>query len=221
VAAVSHELRTPVTTIQGYLELLVDEDDLAPYRSLVEPIRRNGDRLVRMVDHLLAGTRPADGGPAGAGDKVDLAGAVRGAADACEQLAESRGVRITLTGEEPGRQYVAGEHAGLCQALEHLVRNAVAFSQAGAEVRVRVGAAPGGARVEVADGGAGIPPDELPHVFERFYRGRYAQDQAVPGMGLGLNIARRIVAAHGGRLSVTSRGAGRGAAAEVWLPTIW
>jgi signal transduction histidine kinase len=221
VAAVSHELRTPVTTIQGYLELLVEEDDLAPYRSLVEPIRRNGDRLVRMVDHLLAGTRPATGTPAGPGGKVDLGEAVRAAADACGHLAGTRGVRVTLTGDEPGSLYAVGEHADLCQALEHLVRNAVAFSPAGAEVRVRTAPAGDGARIEVADSGAGIPPAELPHVFERFYRGRHAQEQAVPGMGLGLGIARRIVTAHGGRLAVTSPGAGRGAVAEVWLPTTW
>ncbi len=211
VATVSHELRTPVTTMQGYLEMLAEQEALAPYRNLIEPIRRNGDRLVRMVDHLLAGTLPADAAPARDEGLVDVPAVVRQAVDAVDV----RGVRVTL-GEAPA--YAVGERAGLTQAVGHLVRNAAVFSPPGGEVRVRTGAGDGGVLVEVADEGAGIPETELPYVFERFYRGRYAQDQAIPGMGLGLNIAWRIVTAHGGRLEVTSAGAGRGTRARVWLP---
>ncbi|GIM88256.1 sensor histidine kinase [Paractinoplanes toevensis] len=212
VAAVSHELRTPVTTMQGYLEMLAEDEDLAPYRRMLEPIRRNGDRLVRMVDHLLAGTRPDDA-PAKAEGLVDLAAAARTAVDTCEPLAAERGVTVTLSGEELPA-YVVGEAAALSQALEHVVRNAVAFSPGGNEVSVRVA----GARIEVHDQGAGIPAEELPYVFERFYRGRHAQEQAVPGMGLGLAIAWRIVNAHGGRLALDSAGTGRGTKAKICLP---
>ncbi|GAA2660581.1 GAF domain-containing sensor histidine kinase [Paractinoplanes durhamensis] len=212
VSTVSHELRTPVTTMQGYLEMLAEEEDLAPYRRMLEPIRRNGDRLVRMVDHLLAGARP-DNSPARADGLVDLAAAARSAVDTCEPLAAERGVRVTLTGEEfPA--YVVGEAAALSQALEHVVRNAVTFSAGGNEVSVKIA----GAKIEVFDQGAGIPAEELPYVFERFYRGRHAQEQAVPGMGLGLSIAWRIVNAHGGRLALDSAGAGRGTRAKILLP---
>jgi signal transduction histidine kinase len=212
VATVSHELRTPVTTMQGYLEMLAEEEDLAPFQRMLDPIRRNGDRLVRMVDHLLAGTRPDDV-PARADGLVDLAEAARTAVGTCEPLAAERGVRVTLSGSE-SPAYVVGESAALSQALEHIVRNAVAFSTGGTEVNVRVA----GARIEVHDEGAGIPAEELPYVFERFYRGRHAQEQAVPGMGLGLAIAWRIVNAHGGRLALHSAGAGLGTKAKIYLP---
>ncbi|MFI5897074.1 sensor histidine kinase [Actinoplanes sp. NPDC051513] len=211
IATVSHELRTPVATMQGYLEMLAEEQGLAPYRRMLEPIRRNGDRLVRMVDHLLAGTRPDDF-PAEAG-VADLAAAVRSALQTSQTLASQRGVTLTLSGEQE-HVYVVGEASTLGHAVEHLVRNAILFSPGGATVRVRVG----DAGVEIADEGAGIPDDEMPYVFERFFRGRYAQTQAVPGMGLGLAIAWRIVTAHGGNLAVTSPGPGRGTHARISLP---
>jgi signal transduction histidine kinase len=218
VATVSHELRTPVTTMQGYLEMLVEaieeQDQLAPYRRMIDPIRRNGDRLVRMVDHLLAGTRPDDA-PSKTDGLVDLTAAVRTAVEICEPLAEERGVKLALGGAR-NPVYVVGEAAGLGQAVEHLIRNAIVFSDGGSTARVQIE----GPRVEIADEGAGIPSDELPHVFERFYRGAYAQRQAVPGMGLGLSIAWRIVTAHGGRLAVSSAGTNRGTLARVSLPWV-
>lgn len=109
-----------------------------------------------------------------------------------------------------------GEHATLTRAVDHLIRNAVRFSVGGGVVRVRIEAAADGVRVEVADEGVGIPAQELPHVFERFFRGRFAHEQAVPG--LGLSIAWRAVLAHGGRLTLTSPGEDKGACAEIWLP---
>ena len=216
VATVSHELRTPVAAMQGYLEMLSEEEDLAPYRRLLDPIRRNGDRLVRMVDHLLAGARPDDV-PARPDGLVDLVEAVRSAIGANEPLSAERGVRLIL---EDHREaiFVIGEAGGLSQALEHVLRNAILFSHHGGEVRIRITLNNGGARVEVVDAGAGIPDAEMPYVFERFFRGQYAQDQAVPGMGLGLSIAWRIVTAHGGRLSLASPGPGRGTQAGFWLP---
>ncbi|MDI6100895.1 GAF domain-containing sensor histidine kinase [Actinoplanes sp. NEAU-A12] len=210
VATVSHELRTPVTTIQGYLELLVDNEELAPYRRLIEPIQRNGERLVRMVDHLLAGTRPA-GAPlpllrAG----TDLREVAEAARAACRSQAESRDVPIVIEAG-PGPARVPGDFTRLSQAAEHLVRNAVLFSAAGRTVTIRVA----GTTLEVADEGAGIPAGELPHVAKRFYRGRFARDQAVPGVGLGLSIAERILRAHEGRLTIESAGPGRGTVARM------
>jgi signal transduction histidine kinase len=213
IATVSHELRTPVATMQGYLEMLAEQEELAPYRRLIEPIRRNGDRLVKMVDHLLAGTRPDDTPPK---DErlVDLAISVREAIGTVETLAATRGVSLTLQSKTDQQAYVVGEAPALAQAVEHLIRNAILFSAPGSAVRIRLD----GADVEVADDGAGIPDDELPYVFERFYRGRHAEEQAVPGMGLGLAIAWRIVSAHGGRLVVASGGPGHGTHARISLP---
>ena len=216
VATVSHELRTPVASIQGYLEMLTEDEALAPYRRLIEPIRRNGDRLVRMVDHLLAGTRPA--GTALTVDRVpiDLVAVAEAAVAACHAQIAHRDVRCTI--EVAGaRVPVRGDFTRLAQAIEQLVRNAVTFSPAGGPVRVVVSYVSGSPAVHVTDDGIGIPAEELPHVTERFYRGRHSRGAAVGGVGLGLTIAHDIAVAHGGTLSVTSAGAGAGTTARLLL----
>ncbi|BCJ46376.1 sensor histidine kinase [Actinoplanes ianthinogenes] len=210
VATVSHELRTPVTTIQGYLELLVDNEELEPYRMMIDPIQRNGERLVRMVDHLLAGTRPAGTPLPLLRAQTDLVTVAEAALAACRAQAAQREITVRLeVPADPGR--VPGDLTRLSQAAEHLVRNAVLFSEPGAEVRIRVDRT----GLDVIDGGAGIPADELPHVVERFYRGRFAREQAVPGVGLGLSIAQRIMKAHDGTLTVMSDGSGKGTIARL------
>jgi len=215
VTAVSHELRTPVTNIQGYLEMLTQERELAPYRRYLDPIRRNGDRLIRMVDHLLTSTRPAesvavDQAPV---DLVTVAEAVLAASQAQQA---HRQVRCVL--EVTGRSApVRGDFTRLSQALEQLVRNAIAFSPAGSRVRVVVSFPERAPSVQVIDEGVGILGDELPYVLNRFHRGRHARDAAVPGVGLGLSIARGIVAAHGGSLTVSSPGLGHGTTARMTL----
>lgn len=215
VAAVSHELRTPVTSIQGYLEMLTEEEGLAPYRRFIEPIKRNGERLVRMVDHLLAGTRASDALSIDH-TPVDLVTVAEAAIGAGQGHQAHRGVRCTLEVTGPPAP-IRGDFTRLTQAVEQLLRNAIGFSPAGSLVRVTVSFGDRAPSVRVADEGMGIPADELPHVFERFYRGRYARNEAVAGVGLGLSIARSIVAAHGGSLTVTSPGPGLGTTARMAL----
>jgi signal transduction histidine kinase len=215
VSAVSHELRTPVTSIQGYLEMLTEEEELAPYRRFIDPIRRNGERLVMMVDHLLAGTRPAE---AMTIDRtpVDLVTVAEAAIGASQGRQAHREVRCVL--EVTGRPApIRGDFTRLTQAVEQLLRNAIAFSRAGSLVRVVVSFTGRTPSVQVIDEGAGIPADELPHVAERFYRGRRARNEAVAGVGLGLSIVQTVVAAHGGSLSVTSAGTGLGTTARMTL----
>jgi signal transduction histidine kinase len=215
VAAVSHELRTPVTSIQGYLEMLTEEEELAPYRRYIDPIRRNGERLVKMVDHLLAGTRPADALTVDH-TPVDLVTVAEAAIGATQAHQAHRDVRCVL--EVTGRPApIRGDFTRLTQAVEQLLRNAISFSAAGSPVRVAVSFAGRSPSLQVIDEGAGIPADELPHVMERFYRGRHARSEAVAGVGLGLTIAQTIVSAHGGSLSITSPGPGRGTTARMSL----
>ncbi|GAA0794681.1 GAF domain-containing sensor histidine kinase [Spirilliplanes yamanashiensis] len=216
VAAISHELRTPVATIQGYLEILTDDDALAAYRPIVEPIQRNGERLVQMVDHLLAGSRPAGAPLAVHRSPVDLATVVQAAAVSCAPLA-ARG-RVTVELPDPGASAPAvADFTRLCQATGHLLRNAIQHTPPGGRVTVRVTGG-GTPAIEVTDSGAGIPAAELPYVCDRFYRGRHSRVQAVAGVGLGLSIAQQVMAAHGGSVSVTSPGAGAGTTARLQLP---
>lgn len=206
IATVSHELRTPVAAIQGYLELLTEEEQLAGYAGLVEPIQRNGERLVRMVDHLLTGTRPAHAPAEPHRTQVDLAIVAEAAWRACAALAEQRGVDLAAL-PTPQQVMVRADATQLTHAVQQLVRNAVLFTPAGGTVTVAVAAGPV-PTVEVADTGVGVPADELPYVFQRFYRGRHARQQAVPGVGLGLHIARQAATAHGGAVTLTSGASG-------------
>jgi signal transduction histidine kinase len=216
VATVSHEMRTPITVMQGYLETLAEDEDLTAYRRMIDPIRRNGERLVRMVDHLLAGTEPAGPPVTLEPGRLDLDCVARAAIAGCEQPASDAGVRLRLA-EDSASVPVRGDFGALCRALEQLVHNAIAFSDKGGEVVVRV-VGTGGPAIEVVDRGAGIPADELPHVTERFYRGRHARDNAVAGVGLGLTIATRIAASHGGALTISSAGPGAGTSVRLNLP---
>ena len=202
IATVSHELRTPVAAIQGYLELLAEEEQLAEYARLVEPIQRNGERLVRMVDHLLTGTRPAHAPTELHRTQVDLAMVVEAAWRACRALAEQRGVALSAV-PSPARVVVRADVTQLTHAVQQLVRNAVLFTPSGGDVSVSVAGGPAPA-VEIADTGVGVPADELPYVFQRFYRGRHARQQAVPGVGLGLHTARQAATAHGGTVTLSS-----------------
>ncbi|SHN46628.1 GAF domain-containing sensor histidine kinase [Cryptosporangium aurantiacum] len=197
VATISHELRTPVASIQGYLELVADDPALAD--RFAEPIRRNGDRLVAMVDHLLAGTRPVPTLPAPVRAPVDLRAVAEAAIRGCTDLAASRDVPIVL--DAPVAVPADADAVRLADATGQLVRNAVLFSPPGATVTVRVQRCDDGRpQLRVLDHGAGIPAGEAPYLFDRFSRGRHARDYAVPGVGLGLSIARQWVEAHGGEL---------------------
>ncbi|MET0422363.1 MAG: HAMP domain-containing sensor histidine kinase [Actinoplanes sp.] len=218
IATVSHELRTPVAVMRGYLEALADEDALAPYRGMIDPIRRSGDRLIQMVDHLLAGTHPETLVTVRPG-RVDLSCVARAAVSFVLAEARRMDVRIRLeTATDPAP--VSGDFGRLCQVVEHLVRNAVLFSGPGGEVVLRAVADQNGPGLEVVDHGVGVPADELPYLTERFYRGRHARVHAVPGVGLGLSIAEGIVAAHGGTLTISSAGPGLGVTAQVRMPAL-
>ncbi|BCY06934.1 GAF domain-containing sensor histidine kinase [Actinoplanes sp. L3-i22] len=213
IATITHELRTPVTSIQGYLELLCENEELAPYRRLIDPIHRNGQRLVTMVDHILAGTRPHDAPLPEPVAPIDLNTVVTAALASCRALAALRSEPIDVRPAAP--VMVRADLARLAHAVEQLLRNAMLFTPVDRPIVVRVTDTPAPA-VEIIDRGIGIRADELPYVFDRFFRGRHARDQAVPGVGLGLAIARAAVAAHRGSLQVTSDL--RGTTARVTLP---
>ncbi|GAA0246772.1 GAF domain-containing sensor histidine kinase [Cryptosporangium japonicum] len=201
VASITHELRTPVASIQGYLELLADSGDPELAAQFMEPIHRNGERLVATVNHLIAGTRSEATSLPVATAPMDLRAIADAATRTCAALADEHGVTLRIGGGEPVP--LEADAALLTRAVEQLVRNGVLFTPPGGHVTVDVHGGPV-ATVTVTDDGVGVPPDELPHVFDRFYRGRYAREQAVPGVGLGLPLARQLVGAHGGELHLTS-----------------
>lgn len=219
VSTVSHELRTPVATIVGYGEMMTDGDlgDLSgPQRKAVQAIVRNGERLVDLVDNLLAlGGLSADG-PNWDRDPVDLRDVVREVKVDTAPLLENRLLSVAF--QVPDTPVpVIGEQATLVLALNNLVGNAVKFTEDGGQIRCVLDVVDSQARILVDDTGLGIPADEVAHVFERFWRSSTSQQHEIQGTGLGLPTVQTIVRAHGGSITLESV-EGRGTTATLLLP---
>jgi two-component system phosphate regulon sensor histidine kinase PhoR len=149
-------------------------------------------------------------------EPVVLADLLAGVIEGLRPLAEAKGVSLSF--EPPiSAVVVPGDPDALRGAFDNLVENGVKYTPSGGSVVVRLGVTEGAARVEVVDTGRGIPEEHLPRVFERFYRVDKARSREHGGAGLGLSIAQGVVAAHGGRIELTSV-VGRGTTATVTLP---
>jgi len=204
VAAVSHELRTPLTSISGYTDLLDEGGDLSERQtSYLRVVARNTDRLLDLVNDLLFVGGMQDGQLALDRERLDVTHVARQSVESAGPNAEARGVRLRL--EANGPAPVDGDPGRLAQLIDNLVSNAVKFTPAGGDVVVRAGEDGAGSVVlEVTDSGIGIPEDEQPHLFDRFFRSSNAVAKAIPGTGLGLYITRAIAHAHGGEIEVES-----------------
>jgi signal transduction histidine kinase len=215
LSAAAHDLKTPLTTLVAraqYLErrALRSPDapaDLASNQLLVG----EGQRLKRLVLELLDASRAEQGQLVGERSSIDLAAIAR---EVCLRHASSRH-QIDVAAEAP----VVGEYDPIRieQLLENLIENAVKYSPSGGTIRIAVGQAEGAAQLGVRDSGIGIPPRDLPHIFERFYRAGNVDDRRFAGMGLGLFICKAIVEQHGGRIWATSH-PGQGSTFHVSLP---
>ncbi len=203
----SHELKTPLTTMMGYAELLYRM--LPPggqanerYSRAVRTIYEQTERLNRMINALLDVSRIENG-------QLTLE---RGMVDLCELTARlardlAQGLtRHALEFSGPGSPVVIdGDALRLEQALQNLIQNAVKYSPHGGRVQVRVEPRGKMAAVSVEDEGIGVPEEDMPRLFDRFYRARNAETWHISGMGVGLYVVREIVALHGGRVEVKSR----------------
>ncbi|GAB3657827.1 hypothetical protein GCM10027596_13440 [Nocardioides korecus] len=228
VASVSHELRTPLTSIIGYVDLVLEDTDDVPdeVRHHLEAVRRNARRLRRLVDDLL--TTAGTGARSSATDLRPTPVRVNDLVATCLREArgpaEERGLALELTptdGPEdpagPGALVVHGDEERLAQVLDNLVGNAVKYTPRGGRVTAGVTAEGDQVVVRVSDTGRGIAPEDLGEIFDSFYRTDDVQGDAIPGVGLGLAITKRLVEAHHGEISATSR-LGEGTTVEVRLP---
>jgi two-component system, OmpR family, sensor kinase len=216
LADASHELRTPLTSIRGYAELFRRGAARRP-DDLEKAMRRIEDESARMgvlVDELLLLAR-LDQGREPAREPVLLAEV---AADACDDLrtaAPDRQVRFDADHDV----VVSGDEMQLRQVMGNLLTNARTHTPPGTPVDVRVAADRGTAIFEVVDHGPGLPPADLPHVFDRFYRADQSRARDHGGAGLGLSIVAAVVQAHGGRVGVSNMPTG-GARFRVELPLL-
>jgi two-component system OmpR family sensor kinase len=213
-ADASHELRTPLTSISGYAQMLEEWGlrDPQTAREGVAAIRRESERMQRLVEGLLALTRGDEGAPLEIEDH-DLAAVAEEAARTARTAADGETTVEYLPTQRPVN--APFDRNRIRQVASILLDNAVKYTPDGGRITVTVRETDGWAGLEVSDTGIGIPEDQLPLIFDRFYRADKAR--ASSGAGLGLSIARQIAEAHGGRIEVEST-PGEGSTFTLLLP---
>jgi two-component system phosphate regulon sensor histidine kinase PhoR len=206
VINVSHELRTPLASIQGYTETLMDGalEDPEHNMRFLGIIRHNAERLARLTQDLLALSRVEQKRQKFEFDIHAVNGFLRDAIELMRPMADKNGVRLELERAPEDAEAVCDSEA-VSQILSNLLDNAIKYTPSGG--RITVGARPAGDFVEVhvRDTGIGIPAEDLPRLFERFYRVDKARSRELGGTGLGLSIVKHLVAAHNGAIRVESR----------------
>jgi signal transduction histidine kinase len=200
VADAAHEIGTPLTALQADLDLAAEKAASDDERRLIDRAMTQSERLGELTRDLLGLSRLEASDGDELRDLVELGSLVRHVAEAFESRAHQAGVTLAVAGT--ARVAVTGSGERLRVAVEHLVENAIKFTPGGGAVTIGVEAASATVTVWVQDTGVGIPADELPHVFERFRRGRGVGDR--PGSGLGLAIVRATAERHGGSVLATS-----------------
>jgi heavy metal sensor kinase len=216
---VSHELRTPITAIRGQLEVaLFTAETPDQYRESIINAMEDIEKLSSIVRALLLLSQAESGQVILQKAPLDLGEVVTDVVDQFQIPAEEKDVRLTASIEPCAP--VEADHMQIERLLSNLLSNAVKYTPKGGSVRVVVGPArePGWTKISVEDTGVGIPAENLPHIFDRFYRVRNAQTSAIQGLGLGLSFVAWIVEAHGGRIDVASN-SGVGTRFTVLLPS--
>ena len=216
LADVAHELRTPITVVQGNLQAILDdvyELDKAEIAHLYDQTRQ----LTHLVDDLRelaqaeARQLPMDMIP------VEFGALVAEVVASYEPLAENQDIELR-TEIPSGLPPILGDRARLIQCLQNLLNNAFRHTPVGGGVELRMQEQPGYVFLSISDSGAGISPEHLPHVFDRFYRVDPARTRQSGGTGLGLAITRAIIANHHGEITAESEGEGKGSCFTVKLP---
>ena len=199
IANAAHELRTPLTNLQGYLEALRD-GVIAPTPEQFGSLQEEAQRLVRLsrsLDALADNER---------GDRVvadfDLAQAVRSAYEVARPGFEAKDIAVEMA--IPERLVARAEPDGVAQVLANLLQNASRYTPHGGSASIRASSSREHAVVSISNSGDGIPSDDLPHVFERFYRVEKSRDAARGGAGIGLAIVKQVIEAAGGKVGAES-----------------
>ncbi|MCB4756240.1 MAG: hypothetical protein LHV69_04295 [Elusimicrobia bacterium] len=218
MTGLTHELKSPLAAIESALDFLNEQRKLKPSglppADYLEMIERNSSRLRQFVDDLLQVFRVENKGALLEIKPTNLGEICRQVVESYRPLAEKKGNRLLLEGRDQSF-VVSCDAQKIEQVVSNLVSNAVKFTEKGM-IRVKVEGEGDQAMVSVVDDGKGIPADEQPHVFERFYQGTAGRGQK--GTGVGLAIAKMWVDAHGGRLWVESDGPGKGSRFFFTLP---
>ncbi|MGH9944105.1 MAG: PAS domain S-box protein [Pyrinomonadaceae bacterium] len=221
LATVSHELRTPLTAIIGWLFIVRSHHlDERGTDNALEIIERNAQAQSQLIEDLLDVTRITTGKL-----RLDLlpvrpAAFIGGAIDAARPAAAAKGISLHERIEAGGDDLIQGEAARLQQIIWNLLSNAVKFTPVGGRVEISARRAGDVYEIVVRDTGAGIAPEVLPHVFERFRQADSSMTREHGGLGLGLSIVRHLAELHGGTVRAESSGEGRGSTFTLRLPLL-
>jgi len=210
---VAHDLRTPMTRLRGIAERALASNDPAALRDALADCVEESERVVAMLSTLMDISEAETGTMTLRREPTDLADLVRQTLELYEDVAEERGVRIET--RTSGDVHIPLDRSRMRQVLANLVDNAVKHTPRAGRIEIAARRDEDSARVTVSDTGVGIPADELPHIWDRLYRGD--KSRAERGLGLGLSLVRAIVEAHGGTVAVSSA-PGAGSRFELSLP---
>ncbi len=218
LSTVSHELRTPLNAILGYSQLLHHSlDNHSEMEEGLSVIERNAKAQSQIIEDLLDMGRILSGKVRLEVQSVDMAEVIEAAVDTLQPAADAKNIRVqSVLDSRAGA--VLGDNSRLQQVIWNLLANAIKFTPKGGRVQVALARINSHVEISVSDSGAGIPPDLLPHVFDRFRQGDASTTKRHGGLGLGLSIVKQLVELHGGTVSASSPGAGQGATFTIELP---
>jgi PAS domain S-box-containing protein len=220
LATVSHELRTPLNAILGWSQMLrtrtLSSDQMT---KALETIERNARTQAQLIEDLLDVSRIITGTVRLDVRPVEPSGCIEAAIDSLRPAADAKGVRVQKI-MDTGAASVSGDPVRLQQVVWNLLSNAIKFTPKGGRVQIRLERINSSVEIAIADNGAGITPDFLPYVFDRFRQADQRSTREHGGLGLGLAITRHLVELHGGSVRVESPGAGQGSTFTVRLPVL-
>lgn len=217
VSNASHELKTPLSTMKILIETILYQDPLDPgmTKEFLSDVNKEIDRLSRIVSDLLTLVNIDSGGMKLNAADLDLNALMLEQVKRLAPLARENGIELDCSAKETLEVY--GDSLKLQQVIYNVIDNAIKYTPRGGEVHASLSRAGKRAIIRVADTGIGIPADDLPHIFDRFYRVDKARSRATGGTGLGLSIVKQIVQLHGGTI-VASSEEGHGTTFVIELP---
>jgi signal transduction histidine kinase len=215
-ADASHELRTPLAIMQAEATLaLSKERTIEDYQKSLETISQESAYMSSVIGKLLFLARSDAGKEQLNFEDVDLKELITGLSTNIETLAIDKGIKFTVDAKE--NLIVNGDKVKLRQLFINILENAVRYTPTGGNISVLLEKKDSNAVTAISDTGIGIPPEHLPHIFERFYRVDKARSRADGGVGLGMAIAKYIADSHGGKIEVESQ-VGKGTTITVTIP---
>lgn len=218
-STISHELRTPLFSIQGFAQLMLEEKNIDPetQQEFLSTIQRQAIQLSQMVNNLLDLSKFDEGKLVFEKKPVSMHNLVNQTVLKLQGFAHQRKVKL-MTYLPPNMPVINGDGQRLEQVLTNLIGNAIKFSDAGEKVTVTASTSKTELQIQVQDNGVGIPSEALERIFSRYYQVDDKSERLALGTGLGLNIAKKIVEGHGGRIWAETAGAGKGSTFCFTLP---